>query len=112
MQQESGYGSQDSLKRHGSTVSVASNTLSTASTSSFRKGKGLKVKLAELETYRDILINQIGTLQKYFDVCAASEDIEIGIDLQNGDLDELDTPTPTTSDSASPFFNAPTKLGN
>lgn len=32
---------------------------------------GLKEKLAEMETYRDILCNQIETLQGYFDSCAA-----------------------------------------
>lgn len=68
---ESGYGSENSLKRHGSAVSLTSNTLSSTSTSSFKKGRGLKEKLAEMETYRDILCNQIETLQGYFDSCAA-----------------------------------------
>ena len=67
---ESGYGSENSLKRHGSAVSLASNTLSTASTSSFKKARGLKEKLSELETFRDILCGQIDTLQRYFDECA------------------------------------------
>jgi collagen type IV alpha-3-binding protein len=68
---ESGYGSESSLRRHGSAVSVSSITLSTTSASSFRKGRGLKVKAAELETYRDILVQQIEMLQKYFDACAS-----------------------------------------
>lgn len=67
---ESGYGSENSLKRHGSAVSLQSNTLSTASTSSFKKARGLKEKLSELETFRDILCGQIDTLQTYFDECA------------------------------------------
>ncbi|GLH11022.1 Collagen type IV alpha-3-binding protein [Gryllus bimaculatus] len=67
---ESGYGSENNLKRHGSAISLTSNTLSTASTSSFKKGRGLKEKLAEMETFRDILCQQIETLQKYFDACA------------------------------------------
>jgi len=69
---ESGYGSESSLQRYGSAVSISSNTLSTASGSSFKKGRGLKVKLAELETYRDILIQQIDKLQKYFDSSAGT----------------------------------------
>lgn len=72
LQNESGYGSESSLQRHGSAVSISSNTLSTTSGSSFRKGRGLRVKLAELETYRDILIQQIDKLQKYFDACASN----------------------------------------
>jgi hypothetical protein len=39
-QTESGYGSENNLKRHGSAISLTSNTLSTASTSSFKKGRG------------------------------------------------------------------------
>jgi hypothetical protein len=71
LQTESGYGSENNLKRHGSAISLTSNTLSTASTSSFKKGgRGLKEKLAEMETFRDILCRQIETLQGYFDGCA------------------------------------------
>ncbi|XP_043256945.1 ceramide transfer protein isoform X1 [Colletes gigas] len=69
---ESGYGSENSLKRHGSAISLVSNTQSITSAGSFTKRgvRGLKEKLAELETFRDILIKQIDTLQKYFDNCA------------------------------------------
>ncbi|XP_015598669.1 collagen type IV alpha-3-binding protein isoform X2 [Cephus cinctus] len=69
---ESGYGSENSLKRHGSTVSLVSNTQSTASGGSFSKRgfRVLKEKLAEIETFKDILVQQIDTLQKYFDNCA------------------------------------------
>ncbi|XP_006624111.1 ceramide transfer protein isoform X1 [Apis dorsata] len=69
---ESGYGSENSLKRHGSAISLISNTQSITSAGSFTKRgvRGLKEKLAELETFRDILIKQIDTLQKYFDNCA------------------------------------------
>lgn len=69
---ESGYGSENSLKRHGSSVSLISNTQSTASGGSFSKRgtRSLKEKLAELETFKDILSQQIDTLQKYFDNCA------------------------------------------
>lgn len=74
-QAESGYGSQNNLKRNGSAMSVSSNTLSGVSSgSSFYKDHQheLKVKLGELETYRDILTHQIDNLQKYFDACAIS----------------------------------------
>ena len=60
------------LRRHGSAVSLASNNFSTASASSFRKGRGLREKLAEMETYRDILIRQVDALQGFFDACATA----------------------------------------
>ncbi|XP_009082305.1 PREDICTED: collagen type IV alpha-3-binding protein-like, partial [Acanthisitta chloris] len=34
------------------------------------KGHSLREKLAEMETFRDILCRQVDTLQKYFDACA------------------------------------------
>lgn len=92
---ESGYGSQGDLRRHGSLISLISNK-SLASTSSFKvekyffsnkiknilgenyckfflqRGRNLNEKLAELQTYRDILYRQIDTLQGYFDACAIS----------------------------------------
>lgn len=77
---ESGYGtgSENSLKRHGSTVSLQSNTFSTASGNSFhRSSRNLREKLAELGTFKDILCRQIDTLQKFFDGCV---DKEIQID--------------------------------
>ena len=58
-----------SLQRHDSTVSLASAP-STASTTSYRKINVLKSKLAELETFRDILDKQMDSLQQYFDACA------------------------------------------
>ncbi|XP_036954056.1 ceramide transfer protein-like isoform X3 [Acanthopagrus latus] len=69
---ESGYGSETSLRRHGSMLSLtsAASALSAASTSSFKKGHRLREKLAEMETFRDILCRQVDTLQKYFDSCA------------------------------------------
>jgi len=66
---ESGYASESSLQRHGSMMSLTS--LSTASTSSFKRGRGLKEKLAEMETYRDILCTQVDALQSYFDALAS-----------------------------------------
>ncbi|XP_044030441.1 ceramide transfer protein-like isoform X8 [Siniperca chuatsi] len=69
---DSGYGSESSLRRHGSMLSLASATsgYSATSTSSFKKGHSLREKLAEMETFRDILCRQVDTLQKYFDGCA------------------------------------------
>ncbi|XP_061763897.1 ceramide transfer protein-like isoform X2 [Nerophis ophidion] len=66
-----GYGSESSLRRHGSMLSLASATsgYSATSTSSF-KGHSLREKLAEMDTFRDILCRQVDTLQKYFDGCA------------------------------------------
>ncbi|XP_047426462.1 ceramide transfer protein-like isoform X2 [Mugil cephalus] len=68
---DSGYGSESSLRRHGSMLSLTSATsgYSATSTSSF-KGHSLREKLAEMETFRDILCRQVDTLQKYFDSCA------------------------------------------
>jgi collagen type IV alpha-3-binding protein len=50
---------------------LISNTQSTASAGSFSKRgvRGLKEKLAEIETFKDILVQQVDTLQKYFDDC-------------------------------------------
>ncbi|XP_016128304.1 collagen type IV alpha-3-binding protein-like [Sinocyclocheilus grahami] len=69
---ESGYGSESSLRRHGSMLSLTSATsgYSATSTSSFKKGHSLREKLAEMDTFRDILCRQVDTLQKFFDGCA------------------------------------------
>uniref|UniRef100_A0A8C9WDR3 Sesquipedalian n=1 Tax=Scleropages formosus TaxID=113540 RepID=A0A8C9WDR3_SCLFO len=69
---ESGYGSESSLRRHGSMLSLmsAASSYSATSASSFKKGHSLREKLAEMETFRDILCRQVDTLQKYFDACA------------------------------------------
>lgn len=37
-----------------------------------QKGRGLREKLMELETFRDIVCQQIDTLQSYFDACAGT----------------------------------------
>ncbi|XP_018020850.1 ceramide transfer protein isoform X2 [Hyalella azteca] len=57
----------ESLNRHGSTVSLSSNSVTAAAAKS---SKGLRDKLAELETYRDILIKQMDALQSFFDACS------------------------------------------
>lgn len=70
---ESGYGSQTSLRRHGSMLSLNSTaSLSVASTGSYKRGLGLNEKLAEMDTFKDILCRQVETLQTYFDACANS----------------------------------------
>lgn len=93
---ESGYGSENNLRRHGSSISLASASLSGTSTSSFKKGgRGLREKLAEMETFRDILCRQTDTLQGYFDACSESvaaitrEDSNIVLmNVMNDDLDD------------------------
>lgn len=61
------------LRRHDSSISLQSNTLSTTSNRDVdRTGRTLKEKLHEIETFRDILYNQIDTLQRYFDACAVN----------------------------------------
>lgn len=67
---ESGYGSENNLKRNGSSLSILSSNMSTMSPV-FKKNKGLQDKLNELVTFRGILINQIDRLQMYFDTCLA-----------------------------------------
>ncbi len=62
LQAESGYGSEASLRRHGSSLSIASSSMS--------RTRGLTEKLSELETYREIVCNQIETLQAYFSACS------------------------------------------
>uniref|UniRef100_A0A1I8G9U5 PH domain-containing protein n=1 Tax=Macrostomum lignano TaxID=282301 RepID=A0A1I8G9U5_9PLAT len=68
--QESGIGSESSLKRHNSLLSLTSGTQSIASQGSFRRGHGVKEKLAEIDTFREMLIRQVDTLQGYFDLCS------------------------------------------
>lgn len=54
-----------SLRRHGSTMSLQSNTVSVASGSSLKKTqRNLKEKVGEIETFKDILFGQIETLQR------------------------------------------------
>jgi len=82
------------LRRHGSAVSLASNNFSTASGSSFRRGRGLREKLSEMETYRDILIRQIDTLQGFFDACSevatSKKDGEVGFNGTDEESDQED----------------------
>ncbi|KAK3735008.1 hypothetical protein QZH41_010662 [Actinostola sp. cb2023] len=81
---ESGYGSESSLRKGGSMLSLSSVTsLGKSSTSSFKKTKGLREKLLELETFKDIIGRQIDTLQSYFDACA---DVANGLQLDSMDL--------------------------
>ncbi|KAK7895918.1 hypothetical protein WMY93_021243 [Mugilogobius chulae] len=93
---DSGYGSESSLRRHGSMLSLtsAASGYSATSTSSFKKGHSLREKLAEMETFRDILCRQVDTLQKYFDSCAdaVSKD-ELERDKILDDDDEEDFPS-------------------
>ncbi|XP_064607533.1 ceramide transfer protein-like [Liolophura sinensis] len=90
-QADSGYGSENNLRRHGSMMSLTSATsLSTASASSFKRGRGLREKLAEMETFRDILCRQVDTLQSYFDSCASA--VVHGTVHDLADQDDMDEP--------------------
>lgn len=111
---ESGYGSENSLKRHGSLLSLTSGTsLSTTSASSFKRGRGLREKLAEMETFRDILCRQVDTLQSYFDSCASAVaegtvyDLTEHEDDDIDDIDDYDTPKTNPSTNSS----HPSKIG-
>ncbi|GAA6222167.1 collagen type IV alpha-3-binding protein isoform X5 [Lates japonicus] len=97
---ESGYGSETSLRRHGSMLSLtsAASALSATSTSSFKKGHRLREKLAEMETFRDILCRQVDTLQKYFDSCADAVSKD-EFQRDRVEEDEDDFPATTRSDS-------------
>ncbi|XP_067666749.1 ceramide transfer protein-like [Haliotis asinina] len=88
-QAESGYGSENNLRRHGSMLSLTSGTsLSTASASSFKRGRGLREKLMEMETFRDILCRQVDTLQSYFDSCASA--VSHGVVQELAEPDDID----------------------
>uniref|UniRef100_UPI0037E99547 ceramide transfer protein-like isoform X1 n=1 Tax=Semicossyphus pulcher TaxID=241346 RepID=UPI0037E99547 len=97
---ESGYGSETSLRRHGSMLSLtsAASALSATSTSSFKKGHRLREKLAEMETFRDILCRQVDTLQKYFDSCADAVSKDEFLRDREEEEDEEDFPTTTRPD--------------
>lgn len=73
---------ENQLKRHGSTMSIISNTLSTTSGNSLKQN--LREKLHEIETYRDILFDQINSLQKFFDACAAQGDLQNTFESESG----------------------------
>ena len=69
----------NNLRHHDSSLSLVSNASKGAFGGSCNGGqlnrgssayRGLTEKLAEMETYRDILCKQIETLQSYFDACS------------------------------------------
>ncbi|XP_053275863.1 ceramide transfer protein isoform X1 [Pleuronectes platessa] len=93
---ESGYGSETSLRRHGSMLSLtsAASALSATSASSFKKGHRLHEKLSEMETFRDILCRQVDTLQKYFDSCA---DVVSKDEFHRDRVEDDDDDFPTTT---------------
>ncbi|XP_078477535.1 ceramide transfer protein-like isoform X2 [Lampetra fluviatilis] len=105
---ESGYGSEANLRRHGSMLSVTSATssFSATSTSSLKKGRSLREKLLELETFRDILCRQVDSLQKYFNACAGSKDYlhRDTAELEE-DVDDDDLPTPRPNGEVPPNSN-------
>ncbi|XP_071844879.1 ceramide transfer protein-like isoform X2 [Apostichopus japonicus] len=87
------------LRRHGSLMSLRSGSSST-SASSFKKGRGLHEKLAEMETFRDILCRQVDSLQGFFDTCAEQYEDPLkwsddGSEEEFGETDNLAGTTPT-----------------
>ncbi|XP_067935028.1 ceramide transfer protein-like isoform X2 [Watersipora subatra] len=109
-QAESGYGSMNSLRRQGSLISITSANSISTSTSSFKRGRGLPEKLAEMETFRDILCRQVDTLQGYFDACTQALSVlnknSTSVhDLDHGDIDDnisvdsIGSPTSNIKDS-------------
>lgn len=101
---ESGYGSETSLRRHGSMLSLtsAASALSATSSSSFKKGHRLQEKLAEMETFRDILCRQVDTLQKYFDSCADAVSKD---EFQRDRVEEDEDDFPATARADSEYNN-------
>ncbi|KAA3676476.1 collagen type IV alpha-3-binding protein [Paragonimus westermani] len=94
---ESGYGSERTLHRPNSLHSLNStHSPSIASASSFKRGHGLREKLAEMETFKEILCKQVDSLQAYFDACNAVVAHQHSIDdrledwLKDGELTNLD----------------------
>lgn len=68
---ESGYGSEKTLNRPNSLLSLNSgHSPSIASSSSFKRSRRLREKLAEMETFKDLLCKQVDSLQAYFDACS------------------------------------------
>ncbi|CAI2722463.1 unnamed protein product [Schistosoma spindalis] len=69
---ESGYGSEKTIHHHSSLLSLNSTySPSIHSASSFKRNHGIKEKLAEMETFKEILCKQVDSLQAYFDACSA-----------------------------------------
>jgi len=58
-------------QRQGSALSLSSVTYS-ANSGKLKHREALAEKLAECETFRDILCGQVDTLQSYFDACSSS----------------------------------------
>lgn len=68
---------QVNLRRHDSALSLTSNASKVGGQSHHRE---MKEKLAEIETFRDILCRQIDKLQSYFDASADLARSESGFD--------------------------------
>ncbi|XP_031440512.1 ceramide transfer protein isoform X2 [Clupea harengus] len=105
---ESGYGSESSLRRHGSTLSLtsAASGFSATSTSSFQ-GHSLREKLAEMETFRDILCRQVDTLQRYFDNC--SDDVSKDVFQRDKVVEDDEDDFPSTKPDGDYLLNNSSK---
>ncbi|CAH8429789.1 unnamed protein product [Schistosoma mattheei] len=91
---ESGYGSEKTIHHHSSLLSLNSTySPSIHSASSFKRNHGIKEKLAEMETFKEILCKQVDSLQAYFDACSAI--------VQHGGHDNLERWLTNTSETHS-----------
>lgn len=63
-------------------MSIVSTTLSTQSGNSLKQT--IREKLIEIETYREIIFNQIDALQKFFDSCADKNGLLSSLEIDNG----------------------------
>uniref|UniRef100_A0A914V0Z4 PH domain-containing protein n=1 Tax=Plectus sambesii TaxID=2011161 RepID=A0A914V0Z4_9BILA len=70
---DSGFGSQTDLRRQGSLISLTSGKSCASTSSSAKTSQGLREKLTELQTFRDIVSKQVDNLQVYFDACTIGE---------------------------------------
>jgi len=79
------------LRRRGSALSLTSTTHSSHSTGSSKlKHQALAEKLAECETFKDILCRQIDTLQSYFDLCSSENPSSHASSLEKHGLQAVD----------------------
>ena len=65
------------------------NTVSACLYILFQKGRSLREKLMEMETFREILCRQVDTLQMYFDSCAENEGNSVHDNIDLGMNDDM-----------------------
>ena len=106
-------GSGGQLRRQGSLLSLASAaSVSVTSTASFKRTRNLREKLAEMDTYREILCKQVETLQSYFDACAEilRHPVHDSLALGGPSSPDSDLVSPLDHSDADPSYQ--TQVGN